>query len=593
MPSVDGSRDDGPLIMKAVRNEDGEMVATDVIDAAVVTARFRNVAERHGRVELEFRISVPQSMLDSRWQLKLCPRLSVMGDTFDLDSIVIAGEDYRKAQLKGYQQYERFLRSIVTDSTRLTDMRQLETFLRRNIPEIYAYRNDSTEVSDTVFFSHYGINAEQSLEHYVNRLKVRINNYRKSRLGGVYARRVKSPILVEGIRLDTVLREPAGDFVYDYVQSIPVSRGMKKAAVSISGEICESGNVIYRMTGTDALTYYISSVSQLVDETVRFVDIVTERRVAANTACYVEFAQGGCVVDDTLGYNGEEIGRIKDNLRSLLENEDFDMDSIVVTASSSPEGDYAMNKRLAERRSEAISVYFGNFMAEVCDSMRRERPVPMGGGESPETFNGPGIEFVSYSVPENWDMLDVLVERDGLLSDADKSAYRRLSSVDDPDEREQAMKSLPCYGALRARLYPRTRTVTFDFYMHRRGMVKDTVHTTAVDTAYMSGVDAIKDRDYARALSILGPYRDFNTALAMCALDYNHSALEILSSIEPSAPVLYTKALVHARIGEESDAVRCYVGACGLDASFVHRGNLDPEISHLITKYQLNKHLEQ
>ena len=40
--------DDGTdiLIMKAIKDEEtGEMVATDVIDAATVVARFRNVAE--------------------------------------------------------------------------------------------------------------------------------------------------------------------------------------------------------------------------------------------------------------------------------------------------------------------------------------------------------------------------------------------------------------------------------------------------------------------------------------------------------------------------------------------------------------------
>ena len=37
-------------MMKTVRDSvSGEMVASDELDAAVVTARFRNVAERHGR----------------------------------------------------------------------------------------------------------------------------------------------------------------------------------------------------------------------------------------------------------------------------------------------------------------------------------------------------------------------------------------------------------------------------------------------------------------------------------------------------------------------------------------------------------------
>ena len=63
------------LIMKAIKNEDGEMVAHDVLDAAVVTARFRNVAERNGRVDIEFQVIVPESMQDSKWQLRFRPHI--------------------------------------------------------------------------------------------------------------------------------------------------------------------------------------------------------------------------------------------------------------------------------------------------------------------------------------------------------------------------------------------------------------------------------------------------------------------------------------------------------------------------------------
>ena len=97
------------IIMKAIKDEDGEMVATDVISAAMVTARFRNVAERHGMVDLRFRIIVPAVMRDSKWQLRFYPDMYVLGDTLALDPVLITGSDYRRAQLRGYQQYEKFL----------------------------------------------------------------------------------------------------------------------------------------------------------------------------------------------------------------------------------------------------------------------------------------------------------------------------------------------------------------------------------------------------------------------------------------------------------------------------------------------------
>lgn len=64
-------------IMSAIQDEiTGEMVATEQLTAAVVTARFRNVAERNGKVHLEFQVTVPSDLQDSRWQLRFHPRLS-------------------------------------------------------------------------------------------------------------------------------------------------------------------------------------------------------------------------------------------------------------------------------------------------------------------------------------------------------------------------------------------------------------------------------------------------------------------------------------------------------------------------------------
>lgn len=51
--SIRGSLSEGPIIMNAIRDsETGEMVASDVIVASKVTARFRNVAERAGYVTI-------------------------------------------------------------------------------------------------------------------------------------------------------------------------------------------------------------------------------------------------------------------------------------------------------------------------------------------------------------------------------------------------------------------------------------------------------------------------------------------------------------------------------------------------------------
>ena len=584
--------DDGRelLIMKAVRDDNGEMVASDVIDAAYVTATFRNVAERHGKIDLEFQVVVPESMQDSKWQLRLYPDMFILGDSLRLDGVIVTGRDYRKAQLRGYQQYEKFLSTIISDSTRFINLRQLEIFLRRNIPALYAMRTDSTEVSDEQFASVYGTTEQEAVEHYTNRTAVRLNERRKARREKMYRRYVKSPIVTEGLRLDTVMRAVNGDFIYNYVQTIATRPQLRKVDIWLSGSIWESDRLVYDVPRSGPLTFYISSISTLVDPRERYLKRVIERRVEANTACYVDFAQGRSEVIETLGNNAGEIGRIKGNLAELMENRTFDLDSIVVTASASPEGQLRANGVLAQRRSEAVSRYFDSYIRHYRDSLDAESGflVDEQGTVSRPREHTP-IPFISRNGGENWTMLDALVERDETLSEAQKEEYRRIRGTADADRREKALSGTSMYRHLRENLYPRLRTVRFDFHLHRKGMVKDTVHTTELDTLYMSGVQAIRDRDYKRALEILRPYQDYNTAVACCLLDYNASAMAILAPLERTPQVDYLLAILFSRMGEDGKAVQHYLDACRRDPSYRHRGNLDPEISALIKTYDLNK----
>ena len=580
------------LIMRAVKDENGEMVATDVIQAARITARFRNVAERSGKVDLNFRIIVPEAMQDRDWQLRFYPDLFVAEDSLRLDPILITGEGYRKAQLKGYEHYRRFLDSIAADSTHFVDRFQLEMFLRRNLPDIYRYKTDSTAVSDAEFRSHFGITEQQALAHYTNQLVVRRNRRKVGRKDEMFRKFVKAPIVTEGLRLDTVIVSPDGDILYDYVQSIHVRPSLRKATVLLSGDIFEEDRRIYRVPRTEPLTFYISSISGLSDDAVRYKTIVTERRVQANTACYIDFEQGRAEIRKETGHNREEMARIEGNLRSLLQHRDFDLDSIVVTASCSPEGSYEHNRRLSMRRSESVSDYFEGFLKHWRDSVRRNS-FHIGLDDTYREEAPAEIRMLSRNNPENWTMLDALVREDGILSRKEKEEYAQTASVQEPDLREQRLQRLPSYRHIRESLYPRLRTVRFDFHLHRKGLQKDTIHTTVVDTAYMRGLQAIRDREYEQAVTLLRPYKDYNTAVAFCALDYNASALEVLEPMERTDKVLYLLAILYSRRGDDRRAVESYLRACRLNPSFVHRGNLDPEIAGLIRRYGLDREPEE
>lgn len=588
---VTGLNGEEMFLMNAVQDENGEMVAHDVIDAAVVTARFRNVAERHGKVDLEFQIIVPEAMQDSKWQLRFFPDMYVLGDSIRLEPVVITGRDYRRAQLKGYQQYERFLASIVSDTTRFINVWQLELFLQRNIPEVYAFRSDSTEVSDEQFASVYGVTEQQAVDHYTNKIAKRWNNRKKSLRGRMYRKYVKVPIVTEGIRLDTVIRDVNGDFIYNYMQTISTRPKLRKVDIVLSGEVWESDRKVYLMSRSEPLTFYISSLSSFVDGKERYLTRVIERRAQANTACYVDFASGSSEVDISLSNNRDEIGRIRDNLAQLIEDTVYDLDSIVVTASASPEGSARANRALAQRRSESVCRFFEEYIRHYRDSLDREAGFSIGeDGEVVHGVHRPDIRFIARNGGENWKMLDALIRNDSTVTDAQKEEYASLrASAVDVDALEEGLRRQPYYRYLREQVYPRLRTVRFDFHLHRKGMVKDTVHTTELDTTYMLGVQAIRDRDYERAVSYLRTYADYNTAVAYCALDYNASALSILETLEPTAEVLYMRAVVYTRLGRVQEAVQCYVNSCELNPAYIHRGNLDPEIAALIKTYDLNR----
>jgi len=290
-----------------------------------------------------------------------------------------------------------------------------------------------------------------------------------------------------------------------------------------------------------------------------------------------------------LAENGPEIAKIKKQLGALLQNEQFDLDSVVVSANSSPEGLLRSNARLSESRSKSVTRYFDSFMNRYRDSLQAEKgfSVDLDGKIHREKIAR--IPIRSRSTPENWKRLDQIVETDESIPEAFRERYRKYSETADLDAREALMRKDPFYAQLKEQYYPKLRTVEFDFHLHRKGMVKDTVETTVVDEVYAEGLQALKDRDYEKAIELLGPYNDYNAAVAYLAMDRNHSALEILKKEKVTPEVNYMMAIIKSRMGDVQGAVESYLAACRADNQYVYRGNLDPEISALIKKYDLNK----
>lgn len=144
---------------------------------------------------------------------------------------------------------------------------------------------------------------------------------------------------------------------------------------------------------------------------------------------------------------------------------------------------------------------------------------------------------------------------------------------------------MPEYRYLREKIYPKLRNVRFDFHMHRKGVVQDTVTTAVPDTVYRAGLEALRELDYRRAVTLLRPYGDYNAALALTCADYNHTALEVLDHLDIVSPkVCYLKAMVLSRLELYDEALKYFELAVISDPSMIHRANLDPEMSELVKR---------
>lgn len=564
--SIRGSLSDGPILMNAIRDSDtGEMVATDVISASRVTARFRNVAERAGYVSISFDVSVPAGMSDSRWKLEVCPCMRIQNDTLPLDPVFITGTAYREAQMRGYERYQAFLAGIITDSSDLVWLGQLEVFLRRHFPDTYAMKTDSSFVSEPLAENLFGVTQRQALEHYRRHVRIRMNERRRLRSDRMYRRYVKDPIVTEGIRLDTVLVGDGGDFIYRYTHTFQSRPRLKKVEVSLSGTLYERGEALLDLPFPEELTFYISSLSTLADERPKYRMIVLERMIYDDTKVLVDFHQGESDIDTLLGDNASELQRVRRCIEDVVSRRELVLDSLVVTASCSPEGKYAHNRRLSQARSQAMLEYIHEYVPEDWrDRLKMDE------------------------LPENWAQLELLVASDTLVGGhAKRRIHDVIAAETDPDVRERKLSDMREYRYLRENLYPQLRSVRLDFHLHRAGILKDTVHTTELDTVYMEGVHALKELDYKKAVELLRPYDDYNSALAFMSADYNHSALDVLGRLDDSdARVCYLKAMVLSRLEQAEEAMKYFELALAYDPYLEHRANLDPEMHALLNKYK-------
>ena len=387
-----------------------------------------------------------------------------------------------------------------------------------------------------------------------------VERFRPDTVGreAAFNRFVKFPY-PEDVRLDSLV-EGRSTVTYYYSQAVKTDETSKKMLVTLQGQVLAVDDSAYRLPPSDTLSYVVSSMLSLEDTVPRYRIKVIDKFVTVEDRNYIQFFVGDTRVVDTLGDNRRQLDKISGLMRQIVEQQEFYVDTITLTAASSPEGAYTFNARLSQGRAAALKRYL----------VRRY-------GKSIDT-----ILTVRW-VAEDWQELTNRIRTDREIGNRD-AILELIAWEKNPDRREQAIRQqFPKeYAYIRSVIYPQLRAVNFRYNLRRKGMVKDTIHTTELDTAYARGVELLRKRKYAKALYILNDYNDRNTVVAHLSLDHNERAMELLATMPKDAVTEYLRAIACSRLGRKAEGREHFLEACRLDGRMEYRGNLDPEIAELL-----------
>lgn len=365
----------------------------------------------------------------------------------------------------------------------------------------------------------------------------------------------------EDARLDSVV-ERRGMMTYYYSEEVPTDETSKRMTVTLEGKVVGIDDSAYRLPPSDTLDYVISSILSFVDTLPRYRIKVIDKYLTVTDRNCIQFPIGRTDVVDTLGDNRRQLAGIADMMRRIVGQEEFFVDAMMLTAAASPEGDYRFNERLARGRAQALKRYLVHRYGREIDTMLTVR-----------------------WVAEDWDELAARIRTNREIENRE-AILKLIAAEKNPDRRERMIRErFPKeYAYIKAQIYPRLRAVACRYDLRRKGMVKDTIHTTELDTTYAHGVELLQRRRYAQALCILDGYGDRNTVVAHLSLDHNERALELLAAQPIDAVTEYLRAIACARLGRKTEGRRHFLEACRLDERMEYRGSLDPEITELLNE---------
>ncbi|MEF9950554.1 MAG: hypothetical protein RR752_05180, partial [Mucinivorans sp.] len=283
-----------------VEDEDGAMVSVN-IDRVSVVGKARTLAERDGKVEIDFMIIFPKELQGESQNILIKPFLIRGDERIALNELQIRGGLFSKLQDRNYWRYYKF----------------------RN--QVMARTGGEIQDQDSI------------------------------KLQRAFERFIDHPYLTQA-RFDSITKG-SETVTYLYREKVKTEQDTKKLMITLAGQIQALDGSQYFMPPSDTITFYISSMLSFVEQRERYIKKVIEKYASVEDKAFLNFQVGKTNLIDTLGDNKAELNKIGLLMKEILIQNEYHVDNITLTAGSSPEGNEQSNFWLSRGRAESIKHY--------------------------------------------------------------------------------------------------------------------------------------------------------------------------------------------------------------------------------------------
>lgn len=195
----------------------------------------------------------------------------------------------------------------------------------------------------------------------------------------------------------------------------------KKSTVLISEDIYSKGVTV------TPIPIPVQEIATSVVETIKVMDGKVN----------INFPINSSKIDMTLDSNIRELLNLENLITGVMENPNAIVDSVVIVASSSPDGIWESNNKLAMARAKAVKHYLVSNL-----------------GVAKDMTNMISVRCIA----ENWEGLENLVNASNVTG---KPQILKVLAIKDLTARERAMMALPQYGYMKKYILPQLRFVKY------------------------------------------------------------------------------------------------------------------------------------